>query len=86
MLIKSTILLDLMDVKDIIMDCTFLNAEDRDDPTHFTLDEAYNFCQDIRAKNIYAAHLSGRYNYNKLVESNKDRNINFINPYRVNDL
>ena len=77
---------ELVDVKDIIMDCTFLNAEDRDDPTHFTLDEAYNFCQGIRAKNMYAAHLSGRYNYNKIVENNKYNGVNYINPYKVNDL
>ena len=77
---------DLMDVKDIIMDCTFLDAKDRDDPTHFTLDEAYNFCQGIRAKNMIAAHLSGRYNYNNLVENNKYSGVKFINPYKVNDL
>ena len=68
------------------MDCTFINAEDRDDPTHFTLDEAYKFCQCIGIKNMYAAHLSGRYNYNKLVESNKDSDIKLINPYKVNEL
>ncbi len=77
---------ELMDVKDIIMDCTFLDAKDRDDPTHFTLDEAYNFCQGIRAKNMIAAHLSGRYNYNNLVENNKYSGVKFINPYKVNDL
>jgi ribonuclease Z len=76
----------LYDVKDIIMDCTFLNLEDRDDPTHFTLDEAYDFCQGIRAKNIYAAHLSGRYNYNNTIQDNRRSNMNFVNPYRVNEL
>jgi phosphoribosyl 1,2-cyclic phosphodiesterase len=75
----------LYDIKDIIMDCTFLNLEDRDDPTHFTLDEAYDFCQGIRAKNIYMAHISGRYNYNDIINNNK-RDIAYINPYRVNDL
>ncbi len=77
---------ELMDVKDIIMDCTFLDAKDRDDPTHFTLDEAYNFCQDINAKNMIAAHLSGRYNYKNLVENNNYSGVKFINPYKVNDL
>ena len=76
----------LIGCKDIIMDCTFINAEDRDDPTHFTLDEAYNFCHRIGAKNIYAAHLSGRYNYNNLVESNKDSAIKLISPYKVNNI
>jgi ribonuclease Z len=76
----------LYDVKDIIMDCTFFNLEDRDDPTHFTLDEAYDFCQGIRAKNIYMAHISGRYNYNDIVNKNNNSAVTYINPYRVNDL
>jgi ribonuclease Z len=74
----------LIECKDVIMDCTFINADDRDDPTHFTLDEAYKFCQCIGIKNIIAAHLSGRYNYN---EVSKDYpSIKFINPYKVNEL
>lgn len=75
---------ELVECKDVIMDCTFINAEDRDDPTHFTLDEAYNLCQVIGIKKMYAAHLSGRYNYNDV--SNKYGDIKFINPYKVNEL
>jgi ribonuclease Z len=76
----------LLGVKDIIMDCTFMSEEDRDDPTHFTLDEAYNFYKEVKGVNMYGAHLSGRYNFNKIVDSNKDSVIKFINPYKVNDL
>ena len=70
--------------KDIIMDCTFVNEEDRDDPTHFTIDEALKVCKDADIKNMYAAHLSGRYNYNDIAKNYSD--IKFINPYKVNDL
>jgi ribonuclease Z len=76
----------LIGIKDIIMDCTFMSAEDRDDPTHFTLDEAYNFYKEVRGVNMYGAHLSGRYNFNKIVDSNKDSVIKFINPNKVNTL
>jgi len=75
---------ELMDCKDVIMDCTFINADDRDDPTHFTLDEAAKICKDAGIKKMYAAHLSGRYNYNEVAKSYPD--ITFINPYKVNDL
>jgi len=75
---------ELVECKDVIMDCTFINADDRDDPTHFTLDEAYKFCQSIGIKNMIAAHLSGRYNYNEVAKNYAD--IKFINPYKVNEL
>lgn len=70
--------------EDVIMDCTFINEADRTDPTHFTLDEAKSFCKDARIKNMYAAHQSGRYNYNDVVAANPD--IRFISPFKVNDL
>ena len=70
--------------KDVIMDCTFVNAEDRDDTTHFTLDEAYKLCKDVGIKKMYAAHLSGRYDYNEVAKNYPD--ITFINPYKVNHL
>ena len=75
---------EVVECKDAIMDCTFINADDRDDPTHFTLDEAYKFCQSIGIKNMIAAHLSGRYNYNEVAKNYAD--IKFINPYKVNEL
>jgi ribonuclease Z len=75
---------ELVECKDVIMDCTFINAEDRDDPTHFTLDEAKDFCKSNGIKNMIAAHLSGRYNYNNV--SNDYSDVTFINPYKVNEL
>ena len=74
----------ILGCKDVIMDCTFVNEEDRDDPTHFTIDEALKVCKDAGIKNMYAAHLSGRYNYNDIAKNYSD--IKFINPYKVNDL
>lgn len=74
----------LWDCKDVIMDCTFMNEKDRDDMTHFTLDEAYKICKDNGVKKMYAAHLSGRYDYNEVAKENPD--ITFINPYKVNHL
>jgi len=74
----------IVDCKDVIMDCTFINAGDRDDPTHFTLDEAKDLCKRIGVKNMIAAHLSGRYNYNDI--SNEYNDVTFINPYKVNEL
>jgi ribonuclease BN (tRNA processing enzyme) len=70
--------------KDVIMDCTFVNAEDRDDTTHFTIDEAIKVCKDAGVKKMYAAHLSGRYDYNEVAKNYPD--ITFINPYKVNHL
>lgn len=69
---------------DVIMDSTFLSENDRDDITHFTLDEALNLCKSLGVKKMYAAHLSGRYDYNEVVE--KYSNITFINPYKLNNI
>ncbi len=74
----------LQGCQDVIMDCTFIDEADRTDPTHFTLDEAKAFCKSVGIKNMYAAHQSGRYNYNDVVKANPD--VNFINPFKVNDL
>jgi ribonuclease Z len=75
---------EIADCKDVIMDCTFVNDADRDDPTHFTIDEAREVCKTAGIKNMYAAHLSGRYNYNEVAKDYAD--IKFINPYKVNEL
>ena len=74
----------LTDCKDVVMDCTFVNEKDRDDLTHFTIDEAVNICKDVGVKKMYAAHLSGRYDYNEVAKDYPD--ITFINPYKVNNL
>jgi ribonuclease Z len=74
----------LWDCKDVVMDCTFVNEKDRDDTTHFTIDEAAKICKDAGVKKMYAAHLSGRYDYNEVAKDYPD--LTFINPYKVNHL
>ena len=67
-----------------IMDCTFINEADRTDPTHFTLEEARKVCMGNGIKNMYAAHMSGRYDFNEVVKEYPD--VHFINPFRVNQI
>lgn len=54
---------DLTGCEHAVMDCTFINKDDRntDDPTHFTIDEALTFCHNNDIDNMYAAHVSPRY-------------------------
>lgn len=44
-----------------VMDCTFLRADDRQDPTHATLDESIATCRRAGVKHIVCAHVSVRY-------------------------
>lgn len=74
---------ELTGCENIIMDCTFMNPGDRTDMTHYTFDEAVAFCKDIGAKNMFAAHLSGRYNFNEISCRTE---ATFINPFKVNEL
>ncbi len=75
---------ELIGCKDVIMDCTFINEDDRDDTTHFTLDEAIIFCKSNGIQKMYAAHLSCRYNYKKIAEKYGD--VNFITPNKLHNL
>lgn len=52
---------DLWKCEHAVMDCTFLDKNDRTDITHFTIDEALLYCHNIGIKNMYAAHVSPRY-------------------------
>jgi ribonuclease Z len=74
---------ELIGCENIIMDCTFISPGDRTDMTHYTFDEAVSFCKDIGAKNMFAAHLSGRYNFNEISCRTE---ATFINPFKVNEL
>ena len=67
----------------VVMDCTFLNKEDRTDMTHFTLDEALALCKDVGVKHVIGAHISPRYDYNDFVSNDY---VTFINPHKVNNL
>lgn len=44
-----------------ILDSTFLRAEDREDPTHMTLDEAVSLARTAGVKHVVFAHVSTRY-------------------------
>lgn len=68
----------------VIMDCTFIDEKDRTDSTHFSLDEAKELCHSVKIKNMYAAHFSSRYDFNRVVADNPD--VKFINPYIINKI
>ena len=44
-----------------VMDCTFIDPKDRDDPTHFTFAEAIDVATEANVKTMLAAHFSSRY-------------------------
>lgn len=46
-----------------VMDCTFLDPKDRDDPTHFTFGESVEVAKVANVKTMIAAHISSRYNH-----------------------
>jgi ribonuclease Z len=51
----------IRDAEVAVMDCTFLNPDDRDDPTHFTFDEATSVATVAGVGTMIAAHISSRY-------------------------
>lgn len=52
---------EVMDVKEIVLDATFLDIKDRDAKSHATLDEAKEIAKEINCKTAYFAHISPRY-------------------------
>lgn len=61
-----------------ILDCTFLNADDRNDNTHATKDEALATARQAGLKGLVLAHISTRYAYDdvlKLEEQSKNFEI-----------
>lgn len=65
-----------------VMDTTFLDAKDRTDLTHFTLDEATKLCQDVGVKHMVAAHLGTRYDYSDYLFKT-DTYTTVIDPNKV---
>lgn len=66
---------ELSECDNVIMDCTFLKSSDRTDPTHFTMDESLANCHNWKVKNMYAAHISPRYdnaNHSELAPASSD--------------
>lgn len=45
----------------VVMDCTFIDPSDRDDPTHFTLEEAHRLCLEQKVGAMIVGHVSPRY-------------------------
>jgi len=61
-----------------IMDSTFLNKNDRDDLTHFTLDEVVSICKNMNVKKVVCAHISPRYNVSEIRKAFENVPSNFI--------
>lgn len=70
---------DILNSSIAILDCTFLNEEDREDDTHMSLNDVKNLIKEANIKKAYAAHISGRYNE---IPVDVD-NIKFLSPYKV---
>ena len=58
---------EVQDVKEIVLDATFLDPSDRDAKTHATMDEAKDIAKNINCNIAYLAHISPRYNAPKEV-------------------
>lgn len=52
---------EVQDVKEIVLDATFIDEKDRTSNTHATLDEAKAVANDINCDVAYMAHISPRY-------------------------
>lgn len=60
-----------------VMDSTFINPDDRDDLTHFTLDEVVKICNDMNVKSTICAHISPRYSLEDVRNAFADLPSNF---------
>lgn len=56
----------VMGVKEIVLDCTFLNDEDRERYSHATLTDCKWVIDEIKPKVAYLAHISPRYNQSEI--------------------
>jgi ribonuclease Z len=62
---------EVMNVKEIVLDCTFLNEEDRKRNTHASLKDCMWVIDAIQCKVAYLAHISPRYNENIRIITNE---------------
>lgn len=83
-----------LDVNDIanadlaIMDCSFLRKEDRDEATHFTLEEALKVSYEAKVKHVAISHISSRYSMKDITEATRNIDIEkatVIYPNKVNE-
>jgi ribonuclease Z len=78
---------NLWDCEHVVMDCTFLDKDDRTDITHFTFDESLEYCRIHNIKNMYAAHVSSRYDKTNNVPISVEENgttVHWINNMKPN--
>jgi ribonuclease BN (tRNA processing enzyme) len=61
----------IKDATEIVIDCTFLNRKDREDPTHFCLEEVIDICEKANVSNVTLAHISPRYSRGDIVNAIK---------------
>lgn len=73
----------IKDVDVAVMDCTFLDPNDRDDPTHFTFDESVCVAKEAAVKMMVAAHISPRYHSIPTDCTRGDLTIKIVDPDMV---
>ena len=75
---------EVKDVKEIVLDCTFLNEKDRKEMTHCTFLECMKAIEEINCQKAYLSHISPRYRdfYRKTLIWHKDRGL-FLNGKQI---
>jgi len=71
-----------------IMDCSFLNVADRDESTHFSLNESLALCAASDVKHVVIAHISSRYDNKKIQDATDNlspEDYTVIWPNKVNE-
>jgi len=78
---------DIANAELAIMDCSFLNAKDRDESTHFTLDEALNRAWEAKVKHVAIAHISSRYSPKDIADAvyKLDESRIVVHPNKINE-
>jgi ribonuclease Z len=77
---------DIANADVAIMDCSFLNPKDRDEPTHFTLTEALNYASEAGVKHMVAAHISSRYSRKDIDAAFKRENLDKVTVIYPNEV
>lgn len=78
--------IDIQNASVVIMDCTFLRKEDRDDITHFTLDEAVELCKQAKVVRVICAHFSPRYHPKDIDKACGMHDVEYIRINEVNEI
>lgn len=67
--------------KVLFIDSTFLRKEDREDNTHYTIDEAYGLAKKSNCENVVFMHLSKRYGWSEFATHIQD-NTNYKKDFK----